>query len=122
MKKKNETATSNPFRSQGHRNRISGHFAIRTTTTKLPKLTKTAGELASNRSPLLHYEGTSDAHTLGLLGSEEEEGAARGNGDDGDPDGHRGLDALPLQEIHGRGLPYNHAHASKSVGGFGCGQ
>lgn len=40
-------------------------------------------------------------HTLGLPGSQEEEGAARGYGDDGDGDGHCGLDALPLQEIHG---------------------
>lgn len=40
---------------------------------------------------------------LGLPGPEEEEGAARGDRDDGDGDGHRGLDALPVQEIHGRG-------------------
>lgn len=44
------------------------------------------------------------AHTLRLRGSEEQEGAARGHRDDGDGDGHRGLDALPLQEVHGRGL------------------
>jgi hypothetical protein len=45
------------------------------------------------------------AHTLGLPGSEEEEGAARGDRDDGDGDGHHGLGALPLQEVHGCARP-----------------
>ena len=40
-------------------------------------------------------------HTLGLLESSEEEGAAHGDGDDRDGDGRHGLDAPPLQEIHG---------------------
>uniref|UniRef100_A0A0A9CUC1 Fcr2 n=1 Tax=Arundo donax TaxID=35708 RepID=A0A0A9CUC1_ARUDO len=55
---------------------------------------------------------------LGLLGSEEEEGAPSGDRDDGDGDGHRGLDALPLQEIHDCGLPPRD-DTSESVGGFG---
>ena len=45
------------------------------------------------------------AHTLALPGSEEEEGGARGDRDDGDGDGHHGLGALPLQEVHGCALP-----------------
>jgi hypothetical protein len=58
--------------------------------------------------------------TLGLLGSEEEEGAARGDRDDGD--GHHGLGALPLQEIHGCARPPSPSTPGKSVGGVWLGR
>jgi len=38
--------------------------------------------------------------TPGLPAAEEEVGGAGGHGDDGDRDGHRGLQPLPLQDLH----------------------
>lgn len=60
-------------------------------------------------------------HTLGLLGSEEEEGAARGDRDDGDGDGDHGLGALPLQEIHGCALNQWAGGSGSAAGGVRCG-
>ena len=45
--------------------------------------------------------------TPGLPAAEEEVGGPRGDGDDGHRDGHRGLQPLPVQELHAprRALP-----------------
>jgi len=43
--------------------------------------------------------------TPGLPTAEEEVGGAGGDGGDGDRDGHRGLQPLPLQELHAPALP-----------------
>jgi len=57
--------------------------------------------------------------TLALPGSEEEEGGARGDRDDGDGDGHHGLGALPLQEVHGCALPRPLRYRAAEISGAG---
>jgi hypothetical protein len=52
--------------------------------------------------------------TPGFPAAEEEVGGAGGHGDDGDRDGHRGLQPLPLQELHAPRAP--------PVGGFAAGR
>jgi len=51
--------------------------------------------------------------TPGLPAAEDEVGGAGGHGDDGDRDGHRGLQPLPLQELHAPAA----ARPSPPVGG-----